>query len=205
MEADMTETPQAPRRGARNKRLAIALATFTVGMVGLAYAAVPLYTLFCQVTGFGGATRTAIAPAPLEGKARINVVFDANVSDNLGWVFHPEQEKVSLMTGETRTVSYRLENPTSKPTVGIASFNVAPAVAGQYFNKLQCFCFTEQVMKAGESRDETVTFFIDPAIEQDPQFEGLHTITLSYTFFPDKKPVTEAGKAALAGMNKLSN
>jgi len=201
----MTETPRAPRSGSRSKRQAIALATLAIVMVGMAYAAVPLYTLFCAVTGFGGATRTAVAPAALEGKTRITVVFDANVSDNLGWGFHPEQDKVTLKTGETRTVSYRLENPTSQPTVGIASFNVAPAVAGQYFNKLQCFCFTEQVMKAGESRDESVTFFIDPAIEQDPQFEGLHTITLSYTFFPDKKPVTEAGKAALAGMNKLSN
>jgi cytochrome c oxidase assembly protein subunit 11 len=201
----MNERSQAPRSGSRNLRLAVALAAFTVGMVGLSYAAVPLYTLFCQVTGFGGATRTASAPAALEGKARITVVFDANVSDNLGWVFRPEQEKISLKTGETRTVSYRLENPSAQPTVGIASFNVAPAVAGQYFNKLACFCFTEQVLKAGESREETVTFFIDPAIEKDPQFEGLQTITLSYTFFPDKKPVTEAGKAALAGMNKLSN
>jgi cytochrome c oxidase assembly protein subunit 11 len=201
----MNETPQKPRSGSRNRRLAIALAAGTVGMIGLAYAAVPLYTLFCQVTGFGGATRTAEAPAPREGKTQVTVVFDANVTDSLGWAFRPEQEKVVLKTGETRTVSYRLENPTAKPTVGIASFNVTPEVAGQYFNKLQCFCFTEQVMKAGEARDETVTFFIDPAIEQDPQFEGLHTITLSYTFFPDKKPVTEAGKAALAGMNKLSN
>jgi cytochrome c oxidase assembly protein subunit 11 len=201
----MDETPKAPRGGSRNLRMAVALATFTVGMVGLSYAAVPLYTLFCQVTGFGGKTITASAPSAMEGKARITVVFDANVSENLGWVFRPEQDKVNLKTGETTTVSYRVENPTERPTVGIASFNVTPEIAGQYFNKLACFCFTEQVMKAGESREETVTFFIDPAIEQDPEFEGLHTITLSYTFFPDKKPVTEAGKAALAGMNKLSN
>ncbi len=195
-----------PAARPRDRRLAVALCVMTAAMVGMAYAAVPLYSLFCKATGYGGTTQVATAAPLVEGKMKIVVRFDSNVSGGLGWTFLPEQAGVTVTTGETKTVSYKLQNDTARETVGIAAFNVQPEQAGQYFNKIQCFCFTEQSLKPGESRDEDVVFFIDPAIEKDPDFARLgNTITLSYTFFPAKTVATSSAKPAPAPAGKSGN
>ncbi len=198
-------TPTPPATRPRDRRLVVALVTMTATMVGLSYAAVPLYSLFCRTTGYGGTTQVATSAPATRGQRQITVRFDSNVSGGLGWTFVPEQEKVTVATGETKTVSYKLQNDTARETVGIASFNVTPESAGRYFNKIQCFCFTEQVLKPGETRDENVVFFIDPAIEQEPDFNNLTTITLSYTFFPAKTPVTSSASPAAAPARKSGN
>ncbi len=195
----------APKIRPRDRRLAIALVALTAAMVGLSFAAVPLYSLFCKVTGFGGTTQVAsVAPNAL-GQAKVTVRFDSNVSGGLAWTFHPDQENVTVATGETKTITYTLRNDTARETTGIASFNVTPELAGQYFNKIQCFCFTEQTLKPGETREENVVFFVDPAIEKDPEFNRMTTITLSYTFFPAKTPAASSAASAPAPVSKPNN
>ncbi|MEX0589484.1 MAG: cytochrome c oxidase assembly protein [Xanthobacteraceae bacterium] len=168
-------------------RVALALGAFVVGMVGAAYASVPLYDWFCRTTGFGGTplVATSAPAAPIE--RRITIRFDANVAPGLPWDFAPETREVELAVGETKLVHYTAHNYWSDPTAGTASYNVSPPQAGAYFNKLQCFCFTEQRLAAGEQMDMPVAFFVDPAIEQDPDLKSLKSITLSYTFFPARK------------------
>jgi len=175
----MTAAP--PRR--RNATVALMSLGVVVGMIGLAYASVPLYRLFCQVTGYGGATQRAEqAPAPVPGTA-VTVRLDANVNSGLPWRFVPEQPQVTLALGESATMFYRVENLSDGPVVGTATFNVTPLTAGPYFSKLQCFCFTEQALAPGESAELPVTFFVDPTILDDPETKDIRTITLSYTFF----------------------
>lgn len=157
------------------------LAALVLGMVGLSFAAVPLYRLFCQVTGYGGTTQVAVE-APEQSERRITVRFDANVAANLAWSFSAPKP-VELALGETSVVAYKGRNPTSRPNLGTATYNVTPAQAGSYFNKIECFCFTEQLLMPDEAKEFTVTFFVDPAIEDDPDLASLTTITLSYTFF----------------------
>ena len=174
-------TAVAPRR--YNSKVALLSLGVVAGMLGLAYASVPLYRLFCQVTGFGGATRQAEqAPTAVPGTA-ITVRLDTNVNSALPWSFAPEQPRVKLPLGESVTMVYRVENLSDRPLVGTATFNVTPFTAGPYFNKLQCFCFTEQKLAPGESAELPVTFFVDPAILDDPETKDIRTITLSYTFF----------------------
>jgi cytochrome c oxidase assembly protein subunit 11 len=188
----------APRR--RNAAVALLSLGVAAGMVGLAYASVPLYRLFCQVTGYGGATQRAeLAPEAVPGTA-ITVRLDANVNGKLPWRFAPEQREVTLALGESVTMLYRAENLSGRPIVGTATFNVTPFTAGPYFSKLQCFCFTEQKLAPGESAELPVTFFVDPAILDDPETKDIHTITLSYTFFraPDQTAAAEAGSASVA-------
>jgi cytochrome c oxidase assembly protein subunit 11 len=175
-----------PLRRRADLKVAALSGGFALTMLGAAFAAVPLYDWFCRVTGFGGTTMVATRAPESLGQRRIEVRFDANVAGNLGWRFLPETASVTLTPGETRTVFYRLRNDAPVQTVGIASYNVTPEIAGAYFNKIQCFCFTDQALKAGESREEAVVFFIDPAIEKDPNTRHINTITLSYTFFPSK-------------------
>jgi cytochrome c oxidase assembly protein subunit 11 len=175
----MSRSPSR-RRNAMTVLLSLGVA---VGMVGLAYASVPLYRLFCQVTGFGGATQQAEqAPAAVPGTA-ITVRLDANVNSGLPWRFAPEQPQVRLALGETVTMLYRAENLSDQSIVGTATFNVTPLTAGQYFDKIQCFCFQEQRLAPGQSAELPVTFFVDPAILADPETKDIQTITLSYTFF----------------------
>ena len=167
-------------------------AMIVVAMLGLAYASVPLYRLFCQVTGFGGTTQVASA-APTKTIDRvIRVRFDANVSQTFPWGFSPEQTTVETRIGEQQLVFYRAYNDTDKPLVGTSTFNVTPAIAGQYFNKIQCFCFEEQVLMPGESVDMPVVFFVDPAIEDDWQSRRVSEITLSYTFYQVDDPSASA-------------
>ena len=156
-------------------------------MVGLAFASVPLYRLFCQVTGFGGTTQRADAApeaTPLN-LAPVSVRFDANVNPKLPWAFAPVTPPVSLVPGEEITVLYRATNLADKPTSGTATFNVTPQKAGPYFMKIECFCFTEQTLDVGESVDMPVSFYLDPDIKQDENTKDVDEVVLSYTFFAD--------------------
>ncbi|MGH6810665.1 MAG: cytochrome c oxidase assembly protein [Ensifer adhaerens] len=165
----------------RKRRTAAMLAVLVLGMVGVSFAAVPLYRLFCRVTGYAGTTQVA-AKAPEQTERRMTVRFDANVAANMAWVF-TAPNPVDLDLGETGLVAYKARNPTRRPILGTATYNVVPAQTGVYFNKIQCFCFTEQLLMPGEEKELPVTFFVDPAIEDNPELASVSTITLSYTFF----------------------
>jgi cytochrome c oxidase assembly protein subunit 11 len=198
-------TPVPPRR--RNAAVVLLSLGVAAGMVGVAYASVPLYRLFCQVTGYGGATRqTEQAPDAVPGTA-ITVRLDANVNSGLPWRFAPEQPQVRLALGETVTMLYRAENLSDQPVVGTATFNVTPFAAGPYFDKIQCFCFQEQALAPGESADLPVTFFVDPAILDDPETKDIQTITLSYTFFraADQGAADEVDSASAPQANGTVN
>ena len=161
------------------------LAGIVVGMAGLSFAAVPLYDLFCRVTGFGGTTQvdsTGGAQTVLD--RRITVRFNADVIDALPWSFQPVERSVELRVGENALAYFRAESRSGRPTTGTATFNVTPNKAGVYFVKLDCFCFTEQTLAPGETVDMAVSFYVDPAIADDPNLDDVTTITLSYTFFP---------------------
>jgi cytochrome c oxidase assembly protein subunit 11 len=167
-------------------------------MLGASFAAAPLYDLFCRVTGFGGTTQVASEASPRLGQRKIIIRFDSNVIE-VPWRFTPEAASVTVRTGETKEIRYRIESLGDRPTTGIASYNVTPQVAGSYFNKLQCFCFTNQTLNGREAREETVVFFVDPAIEDDPMLKSIDTITLSYTFFPAKADAKPLAAAPLPG------
>lgn len=169
--------------GRRNAMTGLVLAGVVAGMVGLAFAAVPLYQLFCQVTGYGGTTQTAAAAPGAIGERVITVRFNADVNSALPWGFAPAERELAVRVGEERLAFYRAVNRSSEPVTGVALFNVTPLKAGVYFNKVACFCFDEQRLEAGESVDMPVSFFVDPAIAEDPNLDDVKTITLSYTFF----------------------
>jgi len=172
-----------PPRPNRNKTTVLLLAGVIVGMVDLSFASVPLYRLFCQATGYGGTTqRASSAPAETAG-ALVTVRFDAAVAPDLAWEFRPLVREVRLHPGEQREVFYRTVNRSAEAVTGTATFNVTPAKSGIYFDKLQCFCFTEQRLQPGESRDMGVVFFVDPDLLKDPGARDVRTITLSYTMF----------------------
>jgi cytochrome c oxidase assembly protein subunit 11 len=178
---------------------------FVAGMVGMSFAAVPLYRIFCQVTGFDGTTQRA-SDAPENVLDReITVRFDGNVANGLGWSFRPLERQVTLRVGEVGQVSFAAENRTNAKTVGTATFNVTPLAVGAYFNKLACFCFTEQALEPGQSLDMPVQFFIDPEIANDSELDHVNTITLSYTFYPktDPRPAPVAAAGAQGEANSL--
>lgn len=182
----------------RHRRVAMTVAAVVVGMVGMSYAAVPLYEMFCRATGFGGAPQIASAESAVRGQKVMTIRFDANIASDLPWTFAPEQESIRLRTGETATVFYKVKNRSDKTTVGLASYNVAPERSGMFFNKLACFCFSEQTLAPGESMDMPVVFYIDPSVETDEIMKTQDTITLSYTFYAAKTPVSSTrGKPAL--------
>ena len=172
--------------GHPNKILALSLGSIVLGMTLLAFASAPIYSLFCKVTGYGGTTQKIITVSNQVGKKKLKVIFDANVEPSLKWKFIPEQKSVDLMTGENVVIFYSAANLESIPVVGTAVYNVTPHAAGKYFNKIQCFCFEEQTLEANSSMLMPVSFFIDTAIEEDSELEGLSEITLSYTFFRTK-------------------
>ena len=171
----------------RNGATLVTLAVVVFAMVGLAFASVPLYRLFCQVTGFGGTTQVADAAPEMTGLAlpAVQVRFDANVNPKLNWRFEPVSPPVSLTPGEEITVLYRATNLADVPTSGTATFNVTPQKAGPYFMKIECFCFTEQTLGVGESVDMPVSFFLDPDIRVDENTKDVDEVVLSYTFFAD--------------------
>ena len=179
---------QEPVKRKINLRIAIACAAFTATMIGVAYASVPLYELFCRVTGFGGTTQVAESQSDTVLERTIKVRFDANVGAGLPWQFKPEVREVELKIGETRQIGYVVTNPSDRETWGRASFNVTPLQAGSYFNKIACFCFTDTGLEPGDKLDMPVVFFIDPEIVNDPDLANTTTITLSYTFFPIDAP-----------------
>jgi cytochrome c oxidase assembly protein subunit 11 len=179
-------TAPAPRDDKRRLRrdvlVAAACGAFVALMVGAAYASVPLYTWFCKTTGFGGTTQVAErAPDQVLGRT-LTIRFDSNVTPGLPWKFEPEQNEIQVRIGEVATVHYRIVNETAREITAMASYNVAPPQVGSYFTKINCFCFTEQRLKAGETREMTVVFYVDPAIAKDSDQDDLNTITLSYTF-----------------------
>lgn len=171
-----------------NRRVAIAAMAVAVGMAGLSYASVPLYRLFCQVTGFNGTTqRASVAPKHVSDRI-FTIRFDSNTAASLSWTFKPEQLEMNVRAGEQALAFYRAVNVSNRPQTGTAVFNVTPDEAGQYFNKIECFCFTEQTLQPGAAVDLPVSFFVDPGIDQDPDLKTLKTITLSYTFYPANPP-----------------
>jgi cytochrome c oxidase assembly protein subunit 11 len=167
----------------RNVTVMLSLVGLVGFMTGLSFAAVPLYDLFCRVTGFGGTTQVATALPGRVVDRQVHVRFNADVSGQLGWTFRPEVREVTVRPGEPTTVLYVAQNTSKAPVVGTATYNVTPEKAGIHFAKIQCFCFTEQLLQPGERIEMPVTFFVDPAIADDPKMGDVTTITLSYTFF----------------------
>ena len=169
----------------RNGRTAALAALGVVFMVGLAFASVPLYRIFCQVTGFGGTTQvSADGQAPGAVGRMISVRFDANTDSALPWRFEPVDRQRRVAIGARNIALYTARNVSDRPVTGTATFNVTPVQAGQYFTKIQCFCFTEQTLRPGEEMRMPVVFFVDPAILDDPATRDISEITLSYTFYP---------------------
>jgi cytochrome c oxidase assembly protein subunit 11 len=178
----------APRERRRDYVVAGACAAFVVSMVGMAYAAVPLYNWFCRTTGFAGTTQVAsMAPGNILDR-RIEVRFDANVMAGLPWRFEPEQTSIIARIGDVVTVNYVVVNESARETVGQASYNVSPPTVGAYFSKINCFCFTEQRLNPGEKREMPVVFFVDPELVKDSEHDDLATIILSYTMYPVRQP-----------------
>ena len=191
----MAETPETgdKMQGQANRRTAIAAASGAVLMICAAYAAVPLYDLFCRVTGFGGTPQVAEAAPGATGNRTITVRFDASLNRAMPWKFEAPEQAVTLPVGESGLAFYRAENLAAHDVVGTATYNVAPDKVGYYFSKIDCFCFTEQVLRPGEAVDMPVSFFIDPEILEDPEMDDVKTITLSYTFF--QRPKTAESKS----------
>jgi len=180
----------------RDLIVAGACGVFVAGMVGLSYASVPFYDWFCRVTGFGGRPQIATAaPQGIVGRT-VSVRFDANVGGGLPWRFEPEQNSIQVKLGEVVTVNFVATNLAARETLGQAAYNVAPATTGGYFQKINCFCFTEQRLGPGEKREMPVVFYIDPSLAKDSELDDLNTITLSYSFFAMRepaKPVADRG------------
>jgi cytochrome c oxidase assembly protein subunit 11 len=168
----------------KNYSTAIILMGIAITMVGLSYAAVPLYRMFCQVTGFGGTPQVAKALPSKQGKRVVTVRFNADCSPHLPWRFKTLQNEIKVIPGERGLAFYSAENLSDAPIVGMASYNVTPNKAGPYFNKVECFCFIEQRLEPKQKMDMPVSFFLDPALETDPNLQEVTEITLSYTFFP---------------------
>ena len=177
-----------PRLG-RDALVASICGFVVVLMVGASYAAVPFYNWFCRVTGFNGTTQVATsAPSSAPLARKIAVRFDSNVAGGLPWKFDPEQTEIEIPIGQVTTVYYTVTNQSARTTTGQAAYNVAPLTVGGYFQKINCFCFTEQTMAPGEKREMPVVFYVDPSIAADHENDTLSTITLSYTFYPVKDP-----------------
>ena len=190
--------------GARNGRVALSCVAIVAVMLGLAWASVPLYRLFCQVTGFGGTTMRAAKPSAEVLERTVTVRFDANVGPGLSWDFAPVETKKVVRLGENAMVVYRATNRSEKPVVGTATFNVTPDQAGAFFNKLECFCFTEQRLEPGQSIDMPVSFFVDPAMAKDTDGGAIRYITLSYTFYPVAEPRQATERSGAAGSGRGS-
>jgi cytochrome c oxidase assembly protein subunit 11 len=178
-------------RAARNNRLlGVGGLTLAVAMIGLTYGAAPFYSAFCRATGYEGTPQRVQANTDAEGHRILRVGFDANVAPGLDWSFEPEVDSVRLRTGRTATVYFRVRNRLDAPAVARATFNVTPEVSGEYFDKISCFCFTEQHLGPHESAEWPVVFFLDPALEKDDSMARVDSVTLSYTLFapPSEKP-----------------
>lgn len=187
----------------RDILVAAGCGVFVAAMVGAAYASVPLYNWFCRTTGFAGTTQVAQqAPDQVLGRT-ITIRFDSNVTPGLPWKFVPEQNTITVRLGEVATVRYKVINEAARKITAQASYNVSPPQVGGYFNKINCFCFTEQTMKPGETREMTVVFYVDPKLAEDRDQDYLDTITLSYTFYPVREPERPVAAAPDKNSSKL--
>jgi cytochrome c oxidase assembly protein subunit 11 len=186
----MSEPTQTkpPRRKSRDLLVAFLCGGFVAVMVGVSYAAVPLYSWFCRTTGFGGTTQVAHSVPQQQSERTITVRFDSNVAAGLPWRFEPEKNTVDVRLGQVTTVYYKVINETDRVTVGQAAYNVSPPTVGIFFEKINCFCFTPQTMQPGETRDMAVVFYVDPKLAKDSELDAVSTITLSYTFYPVREP-----------------
>jgi cytochrome c oxidase assembly protein subunit 11 len=190
----MSAVALRPELATRNRKVGLAALAFALAMLGLGYASVPLYRLFCQVTGFGGTTQRAseaqAAAVSLSGAA-ITMRFDANIERGMPWQFRPERTTDTIQLGGRRMAIYLARNLSDKPVTGRATFNVEPEQAGRYFNKVQCFCFTEQTLQPGQEVRMPVVYFVDPKMLDDADAKDIEEITLSYTFHPIAGPIAD--------------
>jgi cytochrome c oxidase assembly protein subunit 11 len=201
MNGNVTEKAAHPLR--RDALVAACCGVFVAMMVGAAYAAVPLYNWFCRTTGFAGTTQVAEkAPDHVLGRT-LTIRFDSNVAPGLPWKFEPEQNAIQLRVGEVATVHYKVINQAAREITAQASYNVAPPQVGAYFSKINCFCFTKQTMKPGETREMAVVFYVDPALVKDHDQDELNTITLSYTFYSVREPVKPVAEVPGDNTSKL--
>lgn len=166
-----------------NRSIAVSLVALVLGMVLLSFAAVPLYQLFCQVTGFGGTTQRAEAFSGPVLDRTVTITFNADVDANMPWKFKPTQTHTTVRIGEMMLASYRAENTSDQPVTGMATYNVTPHEAGKYFHKVYCFCFEQQTLQPHQVVNMPISFYVDPKIVDDPNVKDVKDITLSYTFF----------------------
>ncbi len=183
----------------RNRFLGIGLAAVVVGMVGLSFAAIPLYRVFCSVTGYGGTPQVGPAAAPGAVSRTVTVRFNADTNPNLPWKFAPEQAAVTLPLGDEQVAFYHARNLAKTPVTGIAVYNVTPDKIGKYFHKTACFCFNEQTLAPGQEMQFPLSFWVDPELAKDPNTADVRTITLSYTFFRSLDDAAKAGALEKAG------
>jgi cytochrome c oxidase assembly protein subunit 11 len=188
MTAEPTSNRSRQRASRRDLLVAFACGGFVAVMIGVSFAAVPLYSWFCRTTGFGGTTQVVKAAPHQFSPRTITVRFDSNVAAGLPWWFEPERRTIDVRLGEVVTIYYRVVNESARVTLGHAGYNVSPPTAGIYFDKINCFCFTQQTLKPGETRDMAVVFYVDPKLAEDSEQDGTRLITLSYTFYPVRVP-----------------
>jgi cytochrome c oxidase assembly protein subunit 11 len=188
-----------PSLARRNRRLGLGVAGIVAGMVGLAFASVPLYRLFCQVTGYGGTVQESAARAPGATGTSITVRFNATVNPGLPWEFAPAERSMPLAIGEEGLAFYRARNTSGAPVTGVATYNVTPEIVGRYFHKTACFCFDEQTLAAGQQAEMPLTFWVDPAMLNDPNTRAIRTITVHYSFFRTLEDARRSGALATAG------
>ena len=185
--------------GRRNTFLAGVLFAVMLGMVGMSFAAIPLYRLFCSATGYGGTPNIGLATAPGSSGETIRVRFNADINPDLPWTFAPDQVEVSLKLGDEQVAFYHAANKSSRPVTGMALYNVTPEKVGKYFHKTACFCFNKQTLSPKQSMEFPVSFWVDPAIRTDPNTADVKVITLSYTFFRSLDDAAKSGALAKAG------
>jgi cytochrome c oxidase assembly protein subunit 11 len=200
--------PSAPIHSSRDRRrrgIAAGVVLITASMLGLSFAAVPLYRIFCGRTGFAGTTQVAKLAPTIKGKRRLIVRFDTNVAPGLAWRFVPETPQVDLLTGQTATVFFKVTNLSDHETAARAVYNVSPGQTGAYFDKIACFCFSEQHLGAHETMEMPVVFFLDPALEHDETMDAIDEVTLSYTFYlvRSAEPVTTASESGSKSAPRL--
>lgn len=180
--------PQNSYGPRRHRFVALVVVSVVAGMTGLSFASASLYQMFCRVTGYGGTTQVATQGSATRGERTLTVRMDANVGQGLPWSFEPETPVLRVRTGETQTVFFKVTNRSAREWTATATYNVSPDQSGLYFNKISCFCFSEQTLGPGESAEWPVVFYLDPALEKDEIMAGVEGVTLSYTFFASKKP-----------------
>lgn len=187
-----------PNLARRNRRVGLVAAGMVGGMLGLSFAAVPLYSVFCAVTGYGGTPQIG-GLAPGAGEQVVTIRFNANTHPGLPWTFQPGQNKMDVKVGQEALAFYTAASTGGTPTTGVATYNVTPEIVGPYFHKVQCFCFDQQTLQPGQQVEMPISFWVDPKIADDPSASAVRTITLSYTFFRTLEDAERAGAIAKAG------